>query len=293
MEKALLIYNPTAGKESIEFLLDEMLTLLSREGFKVVPFATKGPGHASEIASQEGGNYDSIIAAGGDGTLHEVINGINLSGNPIRLGIIPGGTSNDFARALDIPRNLLKACKIIGERQTKKVDLGIMNGRRFINIAGGGNLTGISYQVPSVLKTHLGQIAYYAKSIEELPRLRPVRVEIRTPLLRMEEEIMLFLAANSRSVGGFEHLAPKAAVNDGLLDLIIIKNLRIHEFISLAAKCLVGEHIDHPKVLYAQTSEIQIRSEEQLSLNTDGEYAGTLPCNINVLPQCIDIYSPR
>ena len=172
MEKALLIYNPTAGKESIEFLLDEMLTLLSREGFKVVPFATKGPGHASEIASQEGGNYDSIIAAGGDGTLHEVINGINLSGNPIRLGIIPGGTSNDFARALDIPRNLLKACKII-RAPNKKGGPGIMNGRRFINIAGGETLLVFHTRCPVYSKPIWARLLI-TQSIEELPRLRPV-----------------------------------------------------------------------------------------------------------------------
>jgi diacylglycerol kinase (ATP) len=292
MDEALLIYNPTAGKEIIEVLLDKILISLYKEGFQVTPYATRAPGHATKIASRVWGEYETIIAAGGDGTLHEVINGIDFSKNHVKLGIIPGGTSNDFARALGIPLDINKACKIIGNRNIRKIDLGSINGKLFINIAGGGNLTNISYAVPSKLKTYLGQLAYYAKSIEELPRLRPVGVEILTPEFRMEEEIMLFLAANSRAVGGFEHLAPRALLNDGLLDLIVVKQLKVHEFITLVGKCITGDHVYHPKVLYLQTSQIRVSSEERVSLNTDGEYAGTLPCEITLLPQGVNIYVP-
>jgi len=292
MERALLIYNPTAGKEAVSSRLDKIISILEKEGFAVVPYATGGPGDATRKASQDSMKYETIIAAGGDGTLHEIINGLGQRPSSVKLGIIPTGTSNDFARALQIPPGIEEAARIIGQRKTQEVDLGIINDRLFINIAGGGVLTHISYAVPSKLKTYLGQLAYYAKSLEELPRLRPVHVRISTPEVTIEEDIMLFLTANSRSVGGFEHLAPRASLNDGLLDLIVVKRLNLGEFIHLAAKCLSGDHINHPKIIYLQTSKVEVSSKEKVSLNADGEYAGVLPCTINVLPKHVIVFTP-
>jgi len=292
MERALLIYNPSAGKISAASRLHDIIKYLLEVGFEVIPYPTKKQGDAQKKAAQASKEFRNIIAVGGDGTLHEIVNGLGENMGSINLGIIPAGTSNDFARALGIPTDTAGAVQVIGRKKIKRVDIGMINERFFINVAGGGNLTNVSYEVPRKLKTYLGQLAYYAKSLEELPRLRPVKVRIKTPELIIDEEIMLFLAANSRTAGGFELLAPKASFSDGLLDLIVVKKLSLAEFISLAAVCLSGEHINHPKVIYLQTSKVEVTSREKVSLNTDGEYAGLLPCSIKILPGRLNLYMP-
>ncbi len=163
----------------------------------------------------------------------------------------------------------------------------------FINIAAGGYLTDITYEVPIKLKTYLGQLAYFTKGIEKLPELTPVKVCLKTPELVIDEEIMLFLAANSTSVGGFRNLAPRASLADGMLDLVVLKTVNIAEFLQLFSRVLYGSHIGHPKVVYLQTPWVEITSKENVSLNTDGEFAGHLPCRIAVHPRKLHIIVPN
>ncbi|MGI6554130.1 MAG: YegS/Rv2252/BmrU family lipid kinase [Bacillota bacterium] len=293
MKKTLLIYNPTAGREKAAQRVILARSILLEAGMGVDLFATEKPGDAQKAAAGAHFDYDTIIAAGGDGTLHEVVNGIGLGGSNIKLGIIPAGTSNDFARALRIPTDVRQACRLIASGRVQKTDLGSLNGRLFINIAGGGNLTNISYEVPSRLKTYLGQLAYFAKSFEELPRLKPVRVRLEIPETVLEDDIMLFLTANSHAVGGFDHLAPSASLTDGLLDLIVVKAVSLAEFVPIAARAFIGDHINHPKVTYLQTPWVKVSSLEEVYLNTDGEYAGKLPCTIKVHSRPLNIIAPQ
>ena len=175
--------------------------------------------------------FDVVIAAGGDGTLNEVVNG--LVGHEFRpkFGIIPVGTTNDFARAIGVPRSIEEAADIICEGKTVPLDLGRANDTYFINIAGGGRITELTYEVPSKLKTVLGQLAYYLKGIEMLPSLHPTYVEIEYDGKLLQEEITMFLITNTRSVGGFEKVAPYASINDGLFDLLVLKKGSIADLI--------------------------------------------------------------
>ena len=114
----------------------------------------------------------------------------------------------------------------------RPIDIGKVNGRHFINIAGGGSLTELTYEVPSRLKTMIGQLAYYMKGIEKMINLSPTELVIRAEGIgEVEGEFMMFLIANSNSVGGFERLAPDARIDDGLLDVIAVKKCNLAEFI--------------------------------------------------------------
>ena len=151
------------------------------------------PGDATVAARQAvERKFDVVIAAGGDGTLNEVVNG--LVGHEFRpkFGIIPVGTTNDFARAIGVPRSIEEAADIICEGKTVPLDLGRANDTYFINIAGGGRITELTYEVPSKLKTVLGQLAYYLKGIEMLPSLHPTYVEIEYDGKLLQEEITMF-----------------------------------------------------------------------------------------------------
>lgn len=271
--------------------LPDILQRLERGGLETSTHATIGEGDATLAAADAvARGFDVVIAAGGDGTLYEVINGMAEKAHRPPLGIIPLGTTNDFARALNVPRNWEGAVDVILQQHARAIDVGKMNQRYFINIAGGGSLTELTYEVPSKLKTMLGQMAYYMKGIEKLPRLRPIELYIQTPEGDMHEEVMLFLISNSNSVGGFERLAPDASLSDGLFDVLILKKCNLAEFIRVASLALRGEHLDDPNIIYMQTNSIQVTSPDYVQINLDGEFGGTLPCSFTNLPQHLHIF---
>jgi len=278
MKRARLIYNPSSGREHVIKHLPYILNKLETSGFEASTHATTGKDsakHAASLACDR--NYDLIIAAGGDGTINEVINGMAEKDNRPALGILPGGTTNDFARALHIPKNIDEACDVLTDGRLEFIDIGKVGAKYFMNIAGGGTLTELTYEVPSRLKTMIGQVAYYVKGFEKLPRIRPNHVTIEYDGKLFEGDIMLFLVCNTNSVGGFEKLAPNAYLNDGLFDLIILKKTKLADVVRVTSAALRGEHIYDERVIYVQASRIKIKAENEVQLNLDGEYGGNLP----------------
>lgn len=271
--------------------LPDVLQRLERGGLETSTHATTGEGDATLAAADavERG-FDVIIAAGGDGTLYEVINGMAEKPNRPPLGIIPLGTTNDFARAMSIPKNWESACDIITSGFERVIDLGKANQRYFINIAGGGSLTELTYEVPSKLKTMLGQLAYYMKGLEKLPRLRPIELFIKADGMDLHEEVMIFLISNTNSVAGFEKLCPDASIDDGLLDVLVVKKCNLVELIRVVTLALRGEHLHDPNLIAFKTKEIQITSPDYVQLNLDGEFGGTLPGMFSVLPSHLRIF---
>ncbi|MCZ8519743.1 MULTISPECIES: diacylglycerol kinase [Paenibacillus] len=290
-KRARLIYNPSSGREEMRKRLPDVLQRLERGGLETSTHATIGEGDATLAAADaiERG-FDIIIAAGGDGTLYEVINGMAEKDYRPPLGIIPLGTTNDFARALNIPRNWEAAVDVILHQHARVIDVGKVNQRYFINIAGGGSMTELTYEVPSKLKTMIGQMAYYMKGLEKLPRLRPIELYIKTAEVELHEEVMLFLISNSNSVGGFERLAPDASLSDGLFDVLVLRKCNLAEFIRVVSLALRGEHLADPNVIYLQTKQIQVTSPDYVQVNLDGEFGGTLPCVFTNLPQHLHIF---
>lgn len=290
VKRARLIYNPTSGREEMKKRLPEILQRLERGGFETSTHATIGEGDATLAAAHAvSRGFDLIIAAGGDGTLCEVVNGMaEREGRP-PLGILPLGTTNDFARALGIPKNLEYACDLITQQYTTDIDVGKINNRYFINIAGGGSLTELTYEVPSKLKTVIGQLAYYMKGLEKLPRLKPIELYVKAGDKEFHEEVMMFLVGNSNSVGGFEKLAPEASMNDGLFDVLILRKCNLAEFIRVVTLALRGEHLSDPNLIYFQTNHIEINSPDYVQLNLDGEFGGTLPCVMTNLKSHLQI----
>lgn len=288
LKRARIIYNPTAGREQFRKELPYVLERLEEAGYETSAHATKGDGdatRAAKIAVER--EFDLVVIAGGDGTINEVISGIAEQDKKPKVGIIPAGTTNDFARALGIPRDVKKAVDIILEENEQALDIGKVNEQYFVNIAGGGDLTELTYDVPPKMKAAIGQLAYYIKGIEMLPSLRPVSVTIEYDEHVYTGKIMLFLVANTNSVGGFEKLAPDALVDDGYFDLLILEKISLPEFLRLATAALRGNHLDDDKIIYAQAKRIKVTPNEKMLLNIDGEYGGELPGEIINLKQHI------
>ena len=293
MKRARIIYNPTSGRELFKKNLPEVLEALEIAGYETSCHATTGEGDATEAAKKAVINgFDIIIAAGGDGTLNEVVAGVSTFDKRPKIGLIPMGTTNDFARAVNIPRDIQKAVEIIVKGDTIPVDVGLVNERYFINIAGGGRITELTYEVPSKLKTMLGQLAYYLKGIEMLPSINATKVRIEYDGEVFEDEVMMFLVGLTNSVGGFEKLAPNSSINDGKFSLLILKKVNIAEFIRLATLAIRGEHLEDPHVIYKKAKHVTVTSEDKVLLNLDGEYGGTLPAVFQNLYRHIEVFVP-
>lgn len=293
MKRARLIYNPSSGREEMRRRLADILQRLDQGGIEASCHATTGEGDATAAAvdAVERG-YDMIIAAGGDGTLYEVVNGMAGRENLPPLGVFPLGTTNDFARGLGIPRNWEDYCDLVIRQQTRPIDVGKANDRYFINIAGGGTLTELTYDVPSRLKTMIGQLAYYIKGVEKMVSLSPQELIIHAEGQEtIHDEFMLFLITNTNSVGGFEKLAPGARIDDGMLDVIALKKCNLAEFVRVVTLALRGEHLNDKKVIYFRTPSMEVTSPGKVLLNLDGELGGTLPGKFSVLHQHLRIFA--
>ncbi|RTR26731.1 diacylglycerol kinase [Robertmurraya yapensis] len=293
MKRARIIYNPTSGREMFKKHLADVLQKLEAAGYETSCHATTGAGDATvaaRVAVER--RYDLVVAVGGDGTINEVVNGLAEQEYRPKLGIIPAGTTNDFARAVHIPRDVMAATDIIVQGDTIPVDIGRINDKYFVNIGGGGRLTELTYEVPSKLKTMLGQLAYYLKGIEMLPSFKATEVSIEYDGKLFEGEVMLFLVGLTNSVGGFEKLAPNASINDGLFSLLILKKTNLADFIRVATLALRGEHVNDPNVIYTQANRIKVQSQDKVQLNLDGEFGGLLPAEFVNLYRHIEVFVP-
>lgn len=293
-KRARIIYNPTSGKELFKRMLPDVLIKLEKAGYETSAYATEREGDATleaERALKQ--KYDILIVAGGDGTLNEVVNGIAEQPNRPKLGVIPMGTVNDFGRALHLPNDIMGALDVIIEGHSTKVDIGKMNSRYFINLAAGGQLTQVSYETPSKLKSIVGSFAYYIKGFEMLPQMKAVDLRIEYDDKVFQGEALLFLLGLTNSMAGFEKLVPDAKLDDGYYTLIIVEKANLAELGHIMTLASRGEHTKHPKVIYEKAKSINISSYTEMQLNVDGEYGGKLPANFLNLERHIDVFTPH
>lgn len=294
MKKARVIYNPTAGREQIQKNLPYILDRLENVGYETSAYRTKKEGDAIDEAKRAGeARFDLVIAAGGDGTIFEVVNGLAVLDKRPTLGIIPTGTTNDVARALGIHWDSMeKVCDILTKGQTTPIDIGKVGDKYFLNIAAGGKLTELTYDTPSKLKTMMGQLAYYVKGFEMLRSFHPRQVRVEYDGKLFEGEIMMFLLSNTNSVGGFEKLMPDAKFNDGMFDMILVKKTSLPELVRIGTLALNGDHLQSDKVIYTQANRVKIDVEGEMQLNLDGEYGGQLPAEFVNLHHHLQMICP-
>lgn len=293
MKRARIIYNPTSGRELFKKNLPEVLEKFEVAGYETSCHATTCAGDATVAAKAavERG-FDIIVAVGGDGTLNEVVAGVSEFEKRPKIGLIPMGTTNDFARAVKIPRDINAAVDIILKGESIPVDVGLANDRYFINIAAGGRITELTYEVPSKLKTMLGQLAYYLKGIEMLPSVKATKMRIEYNDEVFDDDAMMFLIGLSNSVGGFEKLAPDASINDGKFTVFILKKCNIAEFVRLVTLAVRGDHLKDPHVIYTKADRVKVSSDSRVLLNLDGEYGGDAPAVFQNLKRHIELFVP-
>lgn len=294
-----VIVNPTAGRQVIQRNVDRILAdLLTDQTISRADIVvTAGPGDATTAARQiQPWETGLIMAVGGDGTVNEVVNGMIASGHNIPLAILPAGTANDFAYTMKIPRDVESYCAMIRQFKTVAVDAGRVGDTCFLNVVAGGMLADIPFKVPSESKTVLGQLAYVLSGAIDLPAqlIRPIPVSLRSRDMTIDGDILMFIITNTRSVGGFRSLAPRARVDDGLLDVLVIHRQSLLDLVPLLLQLVNGDHLDNRKVSYFQTDRLELicRDSCPVPLDVDGEPGPVLPAVVEAIPQALRLLVP-
>ncbi len=215
---------------------------------------------------------DLVIAAGGDGTVNEVVNGIAASHWQPRLGIIPLGTANDFAAGVALPSAIPDAVAIALEGRAVAVDVARVNRRYFINVSTGGFGAEATEQAPADAKRRLGALAYLVSGAKQFLGLRPTKGRFVVDGRELHSgRFLLFAVGNARRTGGGTLLTPRAQLGDGELDVVVVPGLSRLEFLSLLPDLRAGTHLASPDVLYVRTSDLLVECEESIRVNADGE----------------------
>jgi len=290
--KIVIIYNPVSGNNDISLLEDELHKGL-RE-YKIVLWKTEEPFHAIDLARkavQE--NFDIIVAAGGDGTIIEVVSGMIES--KAKLGIIPFGTGNMLAGNLGIPVNISKAIEIILDGHSQKIDIGKINDRYFAFMAGCGFDAKIIREVSREKKRKLGLFAYYIEGVMQLfrPKYAVFKIKLDNDRIIKVRGLVAMIANSGNILGDLLSLFPNASFNDGILDLLIVSPKNIFDYFSITWKLIIRHPYDKTKkIQYFKAKQIEIKTKPSLFVQADGDVIGKTPVNIEVVPKAIEILVP-
>ncbi len=287
----MLFYNPVSGHAAFKNKLDWIVEAFQRRGILVVFYRTRREGNEAFIPFVREVNPDGLLVAGGDGTVHEIVN-LMMKGNlDLPLGIIGSGTSNDFATYLGVNTDLEAYLDTIAAGRTRRVDLGLMDGTYFINVASGGAMACIAHEVNARIKNSLGKMAYYLKGIGELPKFRYFPLKIEADGVHYELETFLFVIINSPVVGSMKNVANGVAVDDGKLDLLSIGKCSIPKLMSITADLIAGKPVsERENVLHVQAKHFRIESGIPVESDIDGECGPMLPLTIETVPRAVAIY---
>jgi YegS/Rv2252/BmrU family lipid kinase len=292
MKKLKFIYNPSSGNGDFKNKLDYLIERFQRIGYMMVPFRSGDINELEKAFFDIHEDYEAICISGGDGTLSSVVNIMASRKISLPVGIFPFGTANDFAVHLNIPKDIEACCEIIEKGKIKKVDIGKANDRYFLNVCSVGLLTDVAYKTDTNLKNALGKLAYYMKGIEEIPKFTPIKMRLQYGSGVIEDNFLLLLILNGSSAGGFNRLAPSAKIDDGLMDVIAIKNTNITNMLSIFLKILMGEHIGDPNLYTFQADKLSIACERICETDMDGERGPELPMDIEVKKHFLKVFVP-
>ena len=293
MQKALLVYNPRSGKSQLQQQAS-LLNRLSTKGIQTLSFQLSEPTDAGalvDILSRD--PFDLAAISGGDGTINFVVNLLLKNDFNIPVGIIPAGTSNDLARNLKVPLNQGKAVELMTLGVTRAIDVGLINeSTYFMSSCSGGLFSDISYKTEGALKKRFGPLAYYFRGVEELSRISPFTLSVKTQSAAFEEDILLFFILNGPNVAGLSNLVKEAEPTDGLLHLVLIKKSAIGDLIDIFVKIIKQLPLhDSDKVRIVSAPEFQLESELEVPLSVDGEKNGTLPVKLRVVPKRLTVFT--
>ena len=295
-----IILNPSSGRETARSNIENVLSYLAMKGSierADINYTAKRFDAMNFAIDTDPEEYDILIAAGGDGTVNEVVTGIMRSEIDIPLAIYNSGTVNDFATINRLPSAPQEFARMLEDPELVRVDCGKAGDSYFMNVLAAGSFADVIYNVQPDLKTAFGPVAYWISAMKDIPSLNnSEHIIIHNGDKTIETDAVMFFVSNTSSVGGFRNLMSQADVTDGLLDVMILKKIERTEIMPLFGRIIVGDHINSDKVIYFQATDFSIEApeaENKITLDLDGERGPSLPIRISCVPRAINLVTPR
>jgi diacylglycerol kinase (ATP) len=298
--KARVIYNPIAGPWNVQHPVKRACALLEKRGWSVQLQQTEKPGDAAAMAREAAqAGYDTVVVAGGDGTVNEAING--LVGSQTALGVLPVGTGNLWARQVGIPPYLLanplrirEAVDGLTSGTTRWIDVGKVNDHHFLCWAG----IGLDAQVATELEPrprhtkHLGMLPYIIAAFMIARDFQGVRTRVQLDNSIVRGRTLLIVASNIQQYAGQLHIVPQARLDDGLLDVSIFKGLGFPYALRHLLTMLSRRSLQDPRIVYRQARYIEIQTDPPIPVQVDGDPVGTTPVTLQAVPRALRVLVP-
>lgn len=290
--KLLIIANPKAGRGKAQTIIPKVEQYLEENNLDFQLLLTKYQGDAADLAEKGiKDKVDLIGIIGGDGTVNEVVNGVRETDIP--LAIIPAGSGNDFSRSVGIPNNFIDAWQTLLKGKIKKVDLGLVNNRYFVNIFGMGIDTETIKEMNKMSGILKGELMYFWGIIKALIKFNPHKIKLIFKGQEIKENILTIAVANGKYYGGRVKIAPHAEIDDGFFDICVIKSMNKWRALSNLIKVYKGTHLKLPEVAIYNTDEILIESSKPILAQADGELLeDNQSFLIKILPGKLNILVP-
>ncbi len=288
---ARIILNPIAGNGKAQKLFDAIEPYLPKDTVEVM--RTERPGHATELAREVADREDmTVVSLGGDGTHHEVINGLMPAGKAI-FAVLPAGTGNDFVRMLNYPKapqDMLHVALFGAERP---IDIGKVNDEYFLTVSGVGFDAEVAGWVNQHDKSGNGTWIFIKGVLRHMIRYNAETMTVKVDGAFRSERTFMLAAGNSAYYAGGMKICPDAVADDGLFHVVWVQDLPRMNILPLLARVFRGTHVQHPAVRSFQAEQLTVEGPSNLLVHADGEIVGHLPVTLSIIPKAIRVRTGR
>lgn len=288
--RVALLCNPSAGGGRAARILPRAERALRDLGVPFHTEVTRDLAHGEELARSAARAGEVTVTLSGDGLIGCVVGVLREFPGAV-LGILPGGRGNDTARVLGIPRDIEAACAVIAGGRERDLDIGEVEGRSFIGVASLG-FDSDANRIANAAPARLGRLVYVYGALRALAGWKPARFDLRLDGEPLSSIGYSVAACNSGCYGGGMHLAPSAALDDGLLDVVLIASHSRRSFLATLPKAFKGTHVAHPAVRILRGRELEVDADRPFTVYADGDPIATTPTTIRVVPRALRVLAP-
>ncbi|TLS38069.1 diacylglycerol/lipid kinase family protein [Pseudalkalibacillus caeni] len=284
MKKTAIIFNPHAGNKKLTEYIDVIQQILLSAYSSVTIYRTARTGDGAALVRKLISEVDVIIGAGGDGTIYELINELCKHDTRPVFSIIPGGTCNDFSRAIGMSQDPLEAAKQIADGREEIIDVGQTDQQYFLNFWGIGMITRVSENINPDTKDLLGRLSYYISTVQTINNKESFQLKVESEENSYEGEAVMMLVGNGPFTGGVRAFFPKISLQDGMLDVFILKEASLETFLTMLHSKVSKKAPECKDIIYFQAKSLSIDCIPEQSIDCDGEREYVTPSSVNIAP---------
>ena len=292
MRKIRLIYNKSAGQNKSSEIISDIIGKFNENGFEVTAFRASRENSCEDFVRETPKDTYALVVAGGDGTINKVVNFMMKYEINIPLGIVPAGTSNDFAYHIGVYGNIDMAVDKIISGHIEPIDIGKVNETYFINVLSAGMFSSTSYKTDKRLKEMFGHLSYFLTAARQPFEQKPFRIRIETEDAILEENVVVFVIFNGSSVGRIELFSNNPSIQDGMLDMVILRKGKLNETLKILGEFENGEFLSNDNVVYLKDKKFKITMLEGKCdrPDVDGDEGPEFPLNIECIEKAINMF---